>query len=47
LRRRVAAVTGTFAAGWLALPLAGCGLLKIACDLTLWRLFRTHRIDDL
>jgi MFS family permease len=35
-----------FAAGWLALPLVGCGVLKIAYDLTLWRLFRTHRVDD-
>ena len=35
-----------FAAGWLALPLVGCGLLKIAYDLALWRLFRTHRVDE-
>jgi MFS family permease len=34
-----------FAAGWLAAPLVACGLLKIAYDLTLWRLFRAQRID--
>ena len=32
-----------FAAGWLALPLVLCGLLKIGYDLTLWRAFRLHR----
>jgi MFS family permease len=31
-----------FAAGWIAAPLIGCGLLKIAYDLTLWRAFRLH-----
>ncbi|MDE2299430.1 MAG: MFS transporter, partial [Burkholderiales bacterium] len=31
-----------FAAGWIAAPLVGCGLLKIAYDLTLWRAFRLH-----
>jgi MFS family permease len=31
-----------FAAGWIAAPLIGCGLLKIAYDLTLWRAFRRH-----
>jgi MFS family permease len=50
-RSLAAAVSPTLAgaalaAGWPALPLVGCGLLKIAYDLTLWRLFRTHRIDD-
>jgi len=30
-----------FAAGWLAAPLVACGILKIAYDLTLWRVFRT------
>ncbi|MCX7175187.1 MAG: MFS transporter [Proteobacteria bacterium] len=29
-----------FAAGWLAAPLVACGVLKIAYDLTLWRVFR-------
>ena len=29
-----------FAAGWIAAPLIGCGLLKIAYDQTLWRAFR-------
>ena len=32
-----------FAAGWLALPLVLCGLLKIGYDLALWRAFRLHR----
>jgi MFS family permease len=33
-----------FAAGWLAAPLVACGVLKIAYDLALWRVFRgTHR----
>jgi MFS family permease len=31
-----------FAAGWISAPLVGCGLLKIAYDLTLWRAFRRH-----
>jgi MFS family permease len=31
-----------FAAGWIAAPLIGCGLLKIAYDLALWRAFRAH-----
>jgi MFS family permease len=35
-----------FAAGWISLPLIGCGLLKIAYDLALWRSFRTQRLDD-
>jgi predicted MFS family arabinose efflux permease len=34
-----------FAAGWTALPLVGCGLLKIAYDLTLWRAMRRQRLD--
>jgi MFS family permease len=29
-----------FAAGWWAVPLVACGVLKIAYDLTLWRAFR-------
>jgi len=29
-----------FAGGWLAAPLVACGVLKIAYDLTLWRVFR-------
>src|SRR4051812_8798543 len=40
------ALTGAvFAAGWLALPLVGCGALKIAYDLTLWRAMRTTPLD--
>lgn len=35
-----------FAAGWIALPLVGCGLLKIAYDLALWRSFRAHRLAE-
>ena len=31
-----------FAAGWLALPLVACGLLKIAYDVALWRAFRKY-----
>ena len=34
-----------FAAGWIALPLIGCGVLKIAYDLALWRAMRMHRLD--
>jgi predicted MFS family arabinose efflux permease len=34
------------AAGWLAAPLLACGALKIAYDLTLWRLCRGDRLDD-
>ncbi len=30
------------AAGWLAAPLLCCGALKLAYDLTLWRMFRKH-----
>ena len=29
-----------FAAGWLATPLAACGILKIVYDLAIWRAFR-------
>ena len=29
-----------FAAGWISMPLIGCGVLKIAYDLTLWRAMR-------
>jgi hypothetical protein len=29
-----------FAAGWLALPLVTCGMLKIAYDLAIWQAFR-------
>ena len=40
------AITGAlFAAGWLALPLVGCGALKIAYDLTLWRAMRSTPLD--
>jgi len=35
-----------FAAGWISLPLVGCGLLKIAYDLTLWRAMRRQHVDD-
>ena len=31
-----------FAAGWLALPLVACGLLKIAYDVALWLAFRKY-----
>ena len=36
-----------FAAGLFALPLAGCGVLKIAYDLMLWRAMRRRRVDGL
>ncbi len=35
-----------FAAGWLAAPLALCGLLKIGYDLALWAACRRQRLDD-
>jgi len=35
-----------FAAGWISLPLMGCGVLKIAYDLALWRAMRRDRLDD-
>jgi len=35
-----------FAAGWLALPLALCGALKIAYDLALWRACRGRPLRD-
>lgn len=35
-----------FAAGWLALPLVGCGALKIAYDIALWRAMRLNRIEE-
>ena len=34
-----------FAAGWLALPLALCGVLKIGYDLTLWAACRRYPLD--
>lgn len=34
-----------FAAGWLATPLIGCGVLKLAYDLALWRAMRLERIE--
>jgi hypothetical protein len=34
-----------FAAGWIAMPLIACGMLKIAYDLTLWRAMRRSRLD--
>ena len=34
-----------FAAGLVSLPLIGCGVLKIAYDLALWRAMRRHRLD--
>jgi len=37
---------GLFAAGWLAAPLAACGLLKIVYDLTLWAACRRQRLDE-
>jgi MFS family permease len=33
------------AAGWLAMPLVGCGALKIVYDVTLWRVMRTTPLD--
>jgi MFS family permease len=33
------------ATGWIGLPLVGCGALKIAYDLTLWRAMRGTRLD--
>jgi sugar phosphate permease len=36
-----------FAAGWIALPLIGCGVLKIAYDIALWRAMRLNRVDGL
>ena len=35
-----------FAAGWVALPLIACGVLKIAYDLALWRAMRLHALDQ-
>jgi MFS family permease len=35
-----------FAAGWVALPLVACGLLKIGYDLALWRAMRQHHVDE-
>ena len=40
------AVLALFAAGWLAVPLVACGILKIAYDLAIWRAFRRIRLDD-
>ena len=34
-----------FAAGWISMPLIGCGALKIAYDLALWRAMRLVRIE--
>ena len=34
-----------FAAGWISLPLIGCGVLKIAYDIALWRAMRLNRVD--
>jgi predicted MFS family arabinose efflux permease len=40
------AISGALlAAGWLALPLVGCGALKITYDLTLWRAMRATPLD--
>lgn len=35
-----------FAAGWTALPLVGCGVLKIAYDLSLWRAMRRQQLGE-
>ncbi|QDL36450.1 MFS transporter [Rhodoferax sediminis] len=35
-----------FAAGWIALPLIACGVLKTAYDLVLWQAFRRNRLTD-
>jgi MFS family permease len=32
-----------FAAGYLAMPLVLCGVLKIAYDLAIWKAFRMHK----
>ena len=37
---------GLIAAGWLAAPLAACGLLKIGYDLALWAACRRHRLEE-
>ena len=34
-----------FAAGWMSMPLIGCGVLKIAYDLALWRAMRLERVE--
>jgi MFS family permease len=34
-----------FAIGWISLPLVGCGVLKIAYDIALWRAMRLHRVE--
>lgn len=36
-----------FAAGFLAVPLALCGTLKIGYDLALWRAFRAHTVQPI
>ena len=36
-----------FAAGWIALPLVGCGVLKIAYDLALWRAMRKTEVEGM
>jgi len=33
------------AAGWLAAPVAACGLLKLGYDIALWAACRKHRLD--
>ncbi len=35
-----------FAAGWLAAPLAACGILKIVYDLGLFAAFRRHSANN-
>lgn len=35
-----------FAAGWLAAPLAACGVLKLAYDLSLWAACRKHKLAE-
>ena len=34
-----------FAAGWMSMPLIGCGVLKLAYDLALWRAMRLERVE--
>jgi len=34
------------AAGWMSAPLIGCGVLKLAYDIALWRAFRLHPPRD-
>jgi hypothetical protein len=35
-----------FSAGWIAMPLLACGVLKIGYDLALWQAFRRSKPAD-